>query len=102
MGVKITPNMKDLEIRFKAVHDKLQLLVKKYQTLERENGRLQAQIEELKKEEQKIRDVSEKYKLERDILKMSAGTLDKQDKKELDKQLGRFIREIDKCIAQLS
>jgi hypothetical protein len=94
--------MKDLETRFRNVHEKLLLLLKKHQALERENEKLQATIDSLKKEQAEIQEASEQLKMERDILKMSAGTLDEKEKKELNRQLNRYISELDKCIAQLS
>ncbi len=95
-------HMKDLEIRFRKVFDKFQQLLKNHQALQRENEKLRNAIAALKKEQEEMREAAEKIKLERDVLKMSAGSLDDKEKKELDRQLSRYIREIDKCIAQLS
>ena len=36
------------------------------------------------------------------ILKSSAGEMNETDKKSFDKQLGQYIKEIDKCIALIS
>ena len=95
-------HMKDLEIRFRKVFDKFQQLLKNHQVLQRENEKLRNAIAALKKEQEDMREAAEKIKLERDVLKMSAGSLDDKEKKELDRQLSRYIKEIDKCIAQLS
>ncbi|MBD0368004.1 MAG: hypothetical protein ICV53_18105, partial [Flavisolibacter sp.] len=36
------------------------------------------------------------------ILKMAAGEMDTKDKKDFEKQINQYIRDIDKCIAHLS
>lgn len=35
------------------------------------------------------------------LLKMSSGSLENQDRKEMEKKINQYIREIDRCIAQL-
>jgi hypothetical protein len=35
------------------------------------------------------------------VLKMNSGALEQQDRKEMEKKINQYIREIDRCIAQL-
>jgi hypothetical protein len=37
-----------------------------------------------------------------DVLKVAAGNMNEKDKKGFDKQIGQYLKEIDKCIALLS
>lgn len=85
----------------KRFNEKLQLVVQQYQAMQRENVRLQKELNELKgKEELHVSQISE---LENKVaaLKMAAGQIGVTDRKELEKKLNLYIREIDRCIAML-
>lgn len=82
-------------------NEKLQLAVQQYQTMQRENARLQKELQDLKgKEELHLQQITE---LENKVaaLKMAAGQIEVTDRKELEKKLNLYIREIDRCIAML-
>lgn len=82
-------------------NEKLQLAVQQYQSMQRENARLQKELQDLKgKEELHLHQITE---LENKVaaLKMTAGQIEVTDRKELEKKLNLYIREIDRCIAML-
>lgn len=94
--------MSDLEQHIKRINDKLQQLLKNYQLLLKENSRQNELVKQLKeakeKDNQQITTLQEKIS----ILKAATGKMTKADKKEFEKNINQYIREIDKCIGLLS
>ena len=94
--------MSDLEKNIKRINDKLQQLLKNYQLLQKDNKRqtdLIATLQEAKeKDNQQLTALQEKVS----ILKAAAGKMNEADKKEFEKNISQYIREIDKCIGILS
>ena len=94
--------MSDLEQHIKRINDKLQQLLKNYQQLQKDNERQGRLIDTLQqgkeKDMQQISDLQEKVS----ILKAAAGQMNDADKKEFEKNINRYVREIDKCIGLLS
>ena len=94
--------MSDLEQHIKRINDKLQQLLKNYQLLQKENSRQSELIKQLKeakdKDTQQITNLQEKIS----ILKAATGKMKEADKKEFEKNINQYIREIDKCIGILS
>lgn len=94
--------MSDLEQHIKRINDKLQHLLKNYQLLQKENSRQSELIKQFKeakeKDNQQITTLQEKIS----ILKAATGKMNEADKKEFEKTINQYIREIDKCIGLLS
>jgi uncharacterized phage infection (PIP) family protein YhgE len=94
--------MSDLEQNIKRINDKLQQLLKNYQLLQKENSRQSELIKQFKaaqeKDTQQITALQEKVS----ILKAATGKMNEADKKEFEKNISQYIREIDKCIGILS
>lgn len=94
--------MEKLELHISQVNSKLQILLKRYSALQKQNQDQQAQLETLKTElnsnQQKIKTLEEQQY----ILKAAAGSLNATDKKAFEQTISKYIREIDKCIAMLS
>ena len=94
--------MTDLEENIKRVSSKLKQLLKQYQTLQKENERLKIVAKEAREKsvagEQQIELLNEQVL----ILKSAAMQLSDADKKELEKRINQYIREVDKCINFLS
>jgi predicted nuclease with TOPRIM domain len=90
-----------LDQQFNIIHDKLQQLLKQQSRLKKENERLQMQLEEYKKQadeyQQKINELSDQV----GILKLAGGDMSQKDKKDFERKINQYIREIDKCIAFL-
>ncbi|MFT3681663.1 MAG: hypothetical protein QM791_15440 [Ferruginibacter sp.] len=94
--------MAELENDIKRVKDKLQQLLKQYQFLQKENERLNKEATDLRMARQKDTAEIEQLKHQVNILKSAAGQMTDTDKKEFEKQLNRYVKDIDKCIALLS
>lgn len=84
------------------ISDKLQQVAQRYMLLYKENQQLTRDIRVLKeREEAREKKISE-LELKLAAFKTATGRLDETEKKEIDKRLNHYIREIDRCIALLS
>mgnify|MGYP001221536008 CR=1 FL=1 len=94
--------MSDLEQHIKRINSKLQQLLKNYQLLQKDNKRQSDLIKEL--QEAKANDQAQITALREKItiLKAAAGKMNETDRKAFEKNISRYIREIDKCIGILS
>jgi cell division protein FtsL len=93
--------MTTTEQHLKRIHDKLQQLLKQYSAIQKENHRL---TEDLKSAEQKIiaqQKRSDELKQQVSVLKLSTGVMPDADKKEFEKRINGYLKEIDRCIALL-
>lgn len=85
-----------------SIQEKLQLLIKQQLQLKKENEKVQQQlqwyIDKEKASAQKITELQQQVT----VLKLAAVDMNEKDKKEFDKKLNQYIKEIDKCIAFLS
>ncbi len=84
------------------IRNKMQLLIKQYQLLEKENEKLKADIEKKQALELQLKERTAVIEQQLNILKASSGQLDEASKKDLEKQLNLYIKEIDRCIAMIN
>ena len=94
--------MQALENDIKRINTKLQQLLKQYLLLQKQNESLNAALSESKVLNEKQLVEINQLQTQVSILKSSAGEMNETDKKSFDKQLGQYIKEIDKCIALIS
>ena len=93
--------MSTTEQHLKRIQEKLQILLKQYAALQKENSRL---IEELKNANQKTsvqQKNVEELKQQVSVLKLNTGEMSEADKKEFEKRINNYLKEIDRCIALL-
>jgi hypothetical protein len=94
--------MQALENDIKRVNTKLQQLLKQYLLLQKHNESMNIALSDLKKlSEKQLGDIN-RLQTQVSILKSASGEMNEVDKKSFDKQLGQYIKEIDKCIALIS
>lgn len=94
--------MANEEQSIKRINEKLQQVAQRYQLMHKENQQLVRDIKVLKeKEEAREKKISD-LELKIAAFKTATGRLDDSEKKEIDKRLNHYIREIDRCIALLS
>ncbi len=94
--------MNPLEQHIQRINEKLQQLLKQYRASQKETEKLKKELTDLKSLQiEKIKQIDE---LEQKvaILKTATNNLNEADKKDLEKRLNQFIREIDRCIAMLA
>jgi NADP-dependent 3-hydroxy acid dehydrogenase YdfG len=94
--------MKGNEQQLKRIQDKLQHLLKDHAALQKENMRLKQELEKDHKEAKEYQKKIEELKQQVDILRLNAGEMSEGDKKEFEKRINSYLREIDRCIALLS
>ena len=94
--------MADLENHIKRISDKLQLLLKQYQQLQKDNERLKSAVQKLVSGQAAATQRVELLQLQAGILKASAGQMNDIDKKAFEKKINQYLKEIDKCITLLS
>jgi len=84
------------------LQQKQQQLLKYYTQLKRENGQLKRTLSkkevQLKDTQEELKELHHNY----DVLKLSKGAVDGKEKKELDKRLAEYIKEIDRCLLLLN
>ncbi len=94
--------MSQAEQTWKRVNDKLQQVLQQYQLLQKENEQLSKELAALQEKEELQRQKMDELMLKVTALQTATGQLDDAEKKELDKKLAQYVREIDRCIAMLS
>jgi chromosome segregation ATPase len=88
--------------QFTAINDKLQLLLRALGRLQKENERLKSDLEQAKQKELTAKQNIEELQQQSSILKLASGEMSDKDKKNFEKKINQYIKEIDKCIAFLS
>lgn len=79
----------------------MQAMAKDYRRLQKEKQALDASLQQARKELDEYREKMETLEQQLAVWKMSAGSLNEADKKELEKRLNHYIREIDRCVSFL-
>lgn len=91
-----------VEEQIKNLHQKLQLLLKKYQQLQKENTALKKEVEgqrlALKEKEGIVYTLQQKI----DVAKLNAGSMDAAEKKQLEQRINGYLSEIEKCLVLLN
>ncbi|RYG32790.1 MAG: hypothetical protein EOO01_33865 [Chitinophagaceae bacterium] len=88
--------------QIKRIYDKLQLLLKQHVILQKENQLLKEELGNAQKQVSQYQETAETLKQQVSILQLGSGQMNEADKKEFDKKLNTYIKEIDRCIAMLS
>ena len=94
--------MSTWETHTKIVIEKLQLLLKRNTSLQKQNEMLNAEITVLKKKEIDYKATIEAISQKVNILQAANGNMGEEDQKELEKRIDKYVKEIDKCINILS
>ena len=94
--------MTDTEVQLKRILAKLQQLLKRHVILQKENGWLRQEVDSAKKEVSIQQETLDKLKQQIDVLKYSGGEMSETDKKEFEKKINSYVKEIDRCIVMLS
>ena len=91
-----------IDHQFNALSDKLQQLLRQHHRLQKENEKLKEELMEAKNRDlqyqQRLGDLEQRVS----ILKAASGEMTEKDKREFEKKINQYIREVDKCISFLS
>ncbi len=91
-----------MEQQLKRVQDKMQQLIRQYQSVQKENERLRAEKELLQKKLQGQQEQMELLDQKLNALKIAKSGWNEEDKAVLEKKMNQYIKEIDRCIAMLA
>lgn len=91
-----------IDTNIKTVNDKLQVLVKRYLALKKDNENLSEQLRTLESKKQHYDSTIENLNEKINILQASSGQMKDGNHKEFEKRINDYIKEIDKCIGLLS
>lgn len=94
--------MSDLEKQLKRIQDKMQQVLKQHAALQKENLRLKEEIEKNKNQSLLKQKNIDDLKQQVEVLKITSGEWDENDKKEFERRINSYLKEIDRCIALLS
>ncbi len=94
--------MSILETQLKTINDKLQQLVKKSNSLQKENEVLYRELSVLKEKEKEYKATIDAISQKVNILQAAAGKMSESDQKELEKRINQYVKDIDKCIDMIS
>ena len=91
-----------LEQQLGSLTEKVQLLVRQQARLKKENERLQKELDACQSAEKSHLELVFQLEQRIAILKYAAGELPENEKKQFEKTINGYIRELDKVIAYLS
>ena len=94
--------MADLEIQLKRIQDKLQQVLKAHASLQKENLRLKEELDKNRTQTFANQQNIDELKQQVEVMKITSGDWDANDKKEFEKRINGYIKEIDRCISLLS
>jgi cell division septum initiation protein DivIVA len=90
-----------IDQQFNIINDKLQQLLRQHARLKKENEQLKEMLQEQKEQQTLSLQVINQLEQQITILKYAAGEMNEKDKKDFEKKINQYIKEIDKCIAFL-
>ena len=88
--------------QFTALYEKMQQLLQRHNRLQRESEKLKEELDQSKKREAITQDKLEELQQQVSVLKLAAGEMSERDKKNFERKLNQYIKEIDKAITYLS
>jgi chromosome segregation ATPase len=91
-----------VELQVRRIQEKLQQLLRQRESLLKENGKLKEEIRQLQQAQGGHSQRLEQLQQQVEILRTTKGEMSEAEKRVLEKRLGQYIREIDRCIALLS
>jgi undecaprenyl pyrophosphate synthase len=94
--------MLQFEQQLKRVNEKLQQVLKQYQSLQKENEKLKLDLHAAAGRYHVLVEQTEKLEQQSEILKLSRGEMNESEKKAFEKRLNQYVKEIDRCIALLN
>ena len=93
--------MNNTEQHLKRIQEKLQQLLKQHAAVIKENTRLKEELNSAREKITGQQKSADELRQQVSILKVSAGEMTEADKKEFEKRINGYLKEIDRCIALL-
>jgi len=95
------PPAGEAELRVRRIQEKLQQLLRQRDLLLKENTKLREEVHQLQHNLEERGTRLEQLQQQVEILKATKAAMSDGEKRALEKRLGQYIREIDRCIALL-
>lgn len=89
------------EEQLKRIQEKLQQVLKQQSALQKENQLLKEELDSTKKQSVQHHENIDRLKQQVEILKVSSGEMNEAEKKQFEKRINAYLKEIDRCIAML-
>lgn len=83
------------------IQQKLSTLIERYNALMKENERLKKNLLESTGELNAVKETNDQLTLQLNMLKAGESEVSKESRNALEKKINEYVKEIDKCIAQL-
>lgn len=93
--------MQDMNEQVLRIEQKVQQLLKQYQQSQKENLQMKKENQKLKIQLQDETDEKNKILQQNDALRIYSSSIDINSKKELEKRINIYLKDIDKCLALL-
>lgn len=93
--------MEKINEQLQRVEEKVQRVLKEYAIAQKEIMRLQKENGKLKEQLQSKTELASQLQQKMDTVKMHGGSMDDKSKKELEKRINTYLKDIDKCLALL-
>jgi archaellum component FlaC len=90
------------EEQLKRIQDKLQQILKQYIAVQKENQKLKAEFVLVREQFAQQKKNVDELKQQVSILKLGTGDMNEIDKKEFERRINGYLKEIDRCITQIS
>ncbi len=94
--------MNPVEQHIQRINEKIQQLLKKYRASQKENEKLRKELADIKSLHAERSLLIDELEQKVTILKTATNNMSEADKKELEKRLNHYVKEIDRCIGMLS
>jgi cell division septum initiation protein DivIVA len=86
---------------FNIINDKLQQLLRQQARLKKENERLRMELQGNQEKEAGLHQKIDELTQQISILKLAGGDMNEKDKKDFERKINQYVKEIDKCIVFL-
>lgn len=93
--------MQDMNEQVLRIEQKVQQLLTQYQQSQKENLQMKKENQKLKMQLQEEIDEKNKILQQNDALRIHSSSIDINSKKELEKRINIYLKDIDKCLALL-
>ena len=93
--------MSEQEILLKRIQEKIQHLLKQQNALQKENLLLKEELNDQKQQVIGHQQNVETLRQQVEVLKLTSGEMSEADKKEFEKRINGYLKEIDRCISML-
>jgi chromosome segregation ATPase len=93
--------MEDMQEQIQRIENKVQQLLKEYNTSQKEIQRLQKENENLTRQLQTQTEQANKLHQRVDAQTFSSSNMEDKAKKDLEKRINTYLKDIDKCLALL-